>query len=60
MLAVCSSALAAITLDPSNLNPVESMAGFRPFGGVYNGGTHVTVAGIGFDRGGEVNLLGLL
>ena len=32
---------------------VYSITSFRPFGGVYNGGTHVTISGIGFDRGGE-------
>ena len=31
---------------------VYSVMSFRPYGGVYNGGTHVSVAGINFDRGG--------
>ena len=31
---------------------VYSISSFRPFGGVYNGGTHVSIAGISFDRGG--------
>jgi alpha-tubulin suppressor-like RCC1 family protein len=31
---------------------VYSITSFRPFGGVYNGGTHVSIAGINFDRGG--------
>ena len=31
---------------------VYSITSFRPFGGVYDGGTHVTISGIGFDRGG--------
>ena len=31
---------------------VYSISSFRPFGGVYNGGTHVSIAGINFDRDG--------
>ena len=32
---------------------VYSITSFRPFGGLYNGGTHVTIGGLNFDRGGK-------